>query len=156
MTTRIHSGGPSTGVLATPTAARVTPAPARPFRQIVNASEGAIVGGAEAAVQHLPGGPIVAAAFRPGSAPAVDGPGANLSAEGPTGTAGAATGLTGLTSTTTGDPSVDSVLAQSEDQNMYYLELQQRISDENRQYTALSNVLKARDDTIKNSISNIR
>jgi hypothetical protein len=153
MTTRITNAGPTTGVVATPTAARVTPAPTRPFSQIVNASENAIVGGAEAAVQRLPGGPVFAAAFRPGSTPEVDGTAGTMSAEGSTGTDTSGASL-GATSSTT--PSVDGTLAQAEDQNMYYLELQERISAQDRQYTALSNVLKARDDTIKNSISNIR
>lgn len=152
MTTRISSGGPPTGVVATHTAARVTPAPARPFRQIVHASESAIVGGAEAAVQRLPGGPIVAAAFRSGPSPTLEGTATTMSAEGPTGTAAAGPTLGG----TPGGSGVSGTLTQSEDQNMYYLALQERISAEDRQYTALSNVLKARDDTIKNSISNIR
>ena len=37
-----------------------------------------------------------------------------------------------------------------------YLELQERISAESRAYSALSNVLKARHDTVKNAIGNIR
>jgi len=53
------------------------------------------------------------------------------------------------------DPAGD-VLAQNSDQNLYYLRLQQQISAESREYTALSNVLKARHDTVKNAIGNIR
>lgn len=154
MTTRINPGGPSSGVVGTPTAARVTPAPTRPFRQIVHASESAIVGGAEAAVQRLPGGPIVAAAFRPGASTELAGASGNLTAEGPTGTAAPVGG--GIGAAAGGDPSMDNVLSQSADQNLYYLQLQERISAEDRQYSALSNVLKARHDTIKNAISNIR
>jgi hypothetical protein len=51
---------------------------------------------------------------------------------------------------------VENVLARNADQNLYYLELQERISDENRSYSALSNVLKARHETVKNVIGNIR
>lgn len=40
--------------------------------------------------------------------------------------------------------------------NLYYLELQEQISAENRAYTTLSNVMKARHDTVKNAIGNIR
>lgn len=156
MTTRISTGGPSTGVASTPTASRVTPAPARPFRQIMKAGESAVVGGAEAAVTRLPGGPILAAAFRPtpGAAGGVSpggagGVGTTTSAEGPTGTAGAG-------GATTPGGNVEDVLAQSADQNMYYLQLQEQMQAENRAYTTVSNVLKARHDTVKNAISNIR
>jgi hypothetical protein len=48
------------------------------------------------------------------------------------------------------------VLAQNADQNLYYLQLQERISQESRNFTALSNVLKARHETVKNAITNIR
>lgn len=40
--------------------------------------------------------------------------------------------------------------------NLQYLMLQQQMQDENRQYTAVSNILKTKHDTVKNSISNIR
>ena len=40
--------------------------------------------------------------------------------------------------------------------NLYYLQLQQQIQDENRTYSTLSNVLKARHETVKNAIGNIR
>ncbi len=143
MSTRIQSGGPSTGVVSTPTASRVTPAPARPFRQVVGAGQSAVVNGAEAAVRRLPGGPVLAAAFRsPGGATASN-PGA--SAEGSSGTAGPAGGST-----------IEDALAQNADKNLYYLQLQERISAENRSFTALSNVLKARHDTVKSAINNIR
>lgn len=155
MTTRITTGGPATGVASTATAARVTPAPARPFRQVMNAGASAVVGGAEAAVRHLPGGPVLAAAFRPapGIAPATPGAGGisggGAVAEGPTGTAQAGSaGASGA--------SVEDALAQSADQNLYFLQLQEQMAAENRAYTAVSNVLKARHDTVKNAISNIR
>ena len=65
MTTRIESGGPATGIHSTPTAPRLTPAPERPFKNVMAAGASAVVRGAEAAVEKLPGGPILAAAFRP-------------------------------------------------------------------------------------------
>jgi hypothetical protein len=40
--------------------------------------------------------------------------------------------------------------------NLQYLLLQQQMQSENRQYTALSNVLKTRHDTAKNAINNVR
>ena len=55
-----------------------------------------------------------------------------------------------------GDPSMQQVLSQDADQNLYYLKLQEQISAESRGYSAVSNVLKARHDTMKNAIGNIR
>jgi len=174
MTTRVAVGGPPTSVYPTATAPRVTPEPARPFQQLMNASSTAIVNGAEAAVTHLPGGSILAAAMRPGASgygSASVGPGygpgvgggdatgvsaqANR-AEGPTGTATSALGSGVGSNAGAGDPSIQQVMSQDADQNLYYLKLQEQISAESRGYSAVSNVLKARHDTMKNAIGNIR
>jgi hypothetical protein len=40
--------------------------------------------------------------------------------------------------------------------NCQYLQLQNQMQNENRQYTAVSNIMKTKHDTVKNSISNIR
>jgi len=40
--------------------------------------------------------------------------------------------------------------------SMQYLALQQKMQDENRRFTLLSNIMKTKHDTAKNSISNIR
>ena len=40
--------------------------------------------------------------------------------------------------------------------NMQYLGLQQKMQDESRRFTLLSNIMKTKHDTAKNSISNIR
>ncbi len=165
MTTRVAVGGPPTGVYPTTTAPRVTPEPARPFQQVMNASSAAIVNGAEAAVTHLPGGSILAAAMWPGAsgvAPGVSGanpygPTAAFNRpEGPTGTATSALGGGLSGSVGAGDPSIQQVISQDADQNLYYLKLQEQISAESRGYSAVSNVLKARHDTMKNAIGNIR
>jgi hypothetical protein len=126
------------------------------------ASSAAIVSGAEAAVTHLPGGTILAAAMRPGPSSGSSSLGASSSlnnrAEGPTGTAtsglSTTTGSSGVTGA--GDPSIEQVMSQDADQNMYYLKLQEQMSAESRSYSAISNVLKARHDTMKNAIGNIR
>ncbi|MBX3129129.1 MAG: hypothetical protein KF718_20600 [Polyangiaceae bacterium] len=146
MSTRVSSGGPSPQVAPSNSASRVTPPPARPFKQFMGAGAQAVVDGAESALRRLPGGPVVSAALRPGGggfvAPAGSRP------EGSPGTAGTDGG--------TPRPGVEEVMAQNSDMNLYYLELQERISAESRSYTALSNVLKARHDTVKNAIGNIR
>jgi L-cysteine desulfidase len=40
--------------------------------------------------------------------------------------------------------------------NLQYLQLQNAMQNENRQYTMVSNIMKTKNDTVKNSISNIR
>ena len=40
--------------------------------------------------------------------------------------------------------------------NLQYLQLQNQLQNENRQYSAVSNIVKTKHDTVKNSISNIR
>ena len=167
MTTRVGVGGPSTSVYATATAPRVTPAPARPFQQMMNAGSAAIVSGAEAAVVHLPGGSILAAAMRPGVSGGSFSTPLSTSLNRPEGSAGTASaglstttggvsGVSGGTGIGIGDPSVEQVMSQDADQNLYYLKLQEQMSAESRGYSAISNVLKARHDTMKNAIGNIR
>lgn len=134
-----------------------------------------ILKGAEAVASVLPGGPLVAAAVKapqvmsgpgmPGAARPGLGGGVSLAprvpiggiAEGPipgspaVGPAGSPTGAAA------GEGAgIESVLADSQAFNLYYLQLQEEISAENRQYSAMSNVLKARHDTVKNAIGNIR
>ena len=40
--------------------------------------------------------------------------------------------------------------------NLQYLQLQSQMQSENRSYTAISNIMKTKHDTVKNSISNVR
>jgi hypothetical protein len=130
----------------------------------MTASARAILSGAEQAVTHLPGGPILAAALRPssgdpsvGTAGAAGGgvtaAGAGVGSVTPEGSAGTG-GLGG--GAAAGDNGVEAALRQSADQNLYFIDLQERISAESRSYSAQSNVLKARHDTVKNAIGNIR
>lgn len=151
MTTRIEPNGPRPEIRLAATAARTTAQPARPFQQIISASRSAIVATAEQAATRLPGGPILAAALRPV-------PGSlEMGADPATAPVGATSALSGAASagSATG-PSMEGVLTQNADQNLYYLQLQERISQESRTFTALSNVLKARHETVKNAITNIR
>ena len=159
MTTRITQSGPSTYVAAVPTAARTTSPPARPFQQVISAGAGAIVQSAEQAATHLPGGPILATAMRSplrGAAAnaALSPEGASSALPATQGALGAGTG--GTLGAVGGAPGIEGVVSQGVDQNMYFLELQERISQESRTYSALSNVLKARHETVKNAIGNIR
>jgi hypothetical protein len=174
MDTRIAPGGIRLDVVATDSATRVTPPSGVPFQDILAGGAGALLRGAQAAVSALPGAPIVAAAVRPGSAglpgpapmvgagssalgagapaagtltPGISMPAVQGSAESPVATAAAGTAET---------TALDGALAQSQQFNLYYLQLQEQLSAENRAYSAMSNVLKARHDTVKNAIGNIR
>jgi hypothetical protein len=167
MDTRIDPGGSRNDVIATDSAPRVTPSSGVPFREMVARGAGAILRGAEAAISALPGAPIVAAAVRPvGTASASFGAGAAVglgaprlpvrsgTAENPTlGAAAAAPGGPGGPGE---GSSVEGALAQSQEFNLYYLQLQEQLSAENRAFSAVSNVLKTRHDTVKNAIGNIR
>lgn len=147
MTTRIDSG-PAPSVSTSQTAARTTPAPARPFKAVMHAGASAVVAGAEQTLRQLPGGPLLAAAVR--ATPATP---SAASAEGSAGTADGAGGAGGAGAER---GQIESALDQQAEQNLYYLGLQERISAESRAYSAMSNVLKARHDTVKNAIGNIR
>src|SRR5690349_22537135 len=115
MTTRIDPGGPSPLVAAGPTAPRTTDLPTRPFQAVLRAGASAVVSSAEAAVRALPGGPILAAAFRPagGVAPAGFTPSGAPAAATPEGTPVAGTGG--------GSPEVESMLGENSDKNLYYI-----------------------------------
>jgi len=169
MTTRIGTDGPGTGVSASASAARVTAAPARPFSAALSAGASAILNGAEQAVTRLPGGPILAAALRPAAAGvsiaqagAGGSAGASLAPEGTAGTAGSAASATagaassGVAAGSGDSGGIEAALNQSANQNLYFMEIQERISAESRSYSTISNVLKARHDTVKNAIGNIR
>ncbi len=160
MTTRIGTGGPSTYVSAVPTAARTTAPSGRPFQQFVNASSSAILNSAAQMATRLPGGPVLVAAVRSGTAggnvaPARSPEGASSALPG-AGVGVPGIGAGGALAGGEGSGAIDGVLSQGTDQNLYFLELQERISQESRAYTALSNVLKARHETVKNAIGNIR
>ena len=156
MTTRIESSGPAPLIASTATQGRTTPQPTRPFQQVMGAGASAVVAGAEAAVRRLPGGPILAAAFRPGAGPAPTPP-APVSAEGvPLGAGGAGSPESPASPATASDPSLEGLLDENGDKNLYYIALQERISAENRMYTAYSNVLRVRHETMKNAIGNFR
>ena len=161
-------------VVTVPSAARPTPAPVRvSFGEILAKGAGALVSGAEAAMEMLPGGPLVAAALRGGGSSIGNGPmtpmvssgnmGSMSSAEGPSsalnapsvgggfGTGGTGTGTGGV-----GTGSLDQSLQQSQEMNLYFLQIQQEVNAQNQTFSTLSNVMKAEADTIKNAIGNLR
>ena len=143
------------GVTSVPTIARPTPAPQRvSFNAVLSASGKGLVSTANLAAGFLPGGPMVATAIRSSSGsitgavssnPSAGGPGGNFTAEG--GASAAAAPAQG---------SVESSLQQSQEMNLYYLQIQEAVNAQNRSFTTLSNVLKAEHETVKTAIGNIR
>lgn len=155
---------------------RVTPQPAQTHFKEVLASTA--VQGAEQAMTMLPGGPVMALALR-GAAPIpmqmnTMAGGASMSlgaigqngmrtpqistAEGPS--AGTSSAGGGAVDPTTGLPTSDQAgiqgsLQQSQEMNLYYLQIQEAVNAQNRSFTALSNVIKAEHDTVKTAIGNI-
>jgi hypothetical protein len=135
------------------TRARQTERPAAPFRSVLAGGVSLLMSGAEVAT-HVVGGPILAAAVhdaRAGAAQALAGPGAGSAA------AGAPTSA--LASATPGNPgptNVESMMQQGEMSNWQLLALQQQVQQENQRFTTVSNVMRAKHDTAKAAVSNIR
>jgi len=126
------------------TRARPTPAPAgRRFRDSLDEGAGVLLDGVESAAGVMPGGSLVSAAVRGARAGASGGAGASVGGE----SAQAPDAGSGST--------VEDALRSPANETMRYLELQQQISAENRRYTALSNVMKARHDAAQTAINNI-
>jgi hypothetical protein len=152
-------------VVTAQSAPRPTPAtPSVNFSAVLARGAKTLVAGAEAALNVLPGGPLMAVAIRGaggGTTPMMAGtPGAQTrtgaSPEGPgVPSTGTATGTSGTTGTPT-DGGIESSLQQSQEMNMYYLQIQEQVNAQNRTFSALSNVLKAEHDTVKTAIGNIR
>jgi hypothetical protein len=157
-------------VVSVETTARPTATPVRVnFSEVLAGSARALVQGAQAAASVLPGAPLMAVALRgAGSGPSsvqsvsaspslgVTVPG-STTPEGPGGMSAAATAL-GVGSDASAGGSSDGIassLAQSQQMNLYYLQVQQEVNDQNRTFTALSNCLEVENNTAKSAISNI-
>jgi hypothetical protein len=99
----------------------------------------------------------MALAVRPGSTSSVPtgatGVGASVSStpEGPGAAAGGAVG----TGTGAADGSIESTMAQDQEMNLYYLQIQEQVNAQNRTFTALSNVMEVEHNTAKAAIGNI-
>ncbi len=156
-------------VVGVQSAPRPTPKPIRVnFGEVLARGAQTLVAGAEAAMNVLPGGPLVATALRGGASGFIGGPTQTMSGAGNMG-AGAsapegpmASGLDGGGSAAGGatgtgaDGGIQGSLQQAQEMNLYYLQIQQQVDAQNRTFTTLSNVMKAEHDTVKNAIGNIR
>jgi hypothetical protein len=133
------------------TRARQTERPAAPFRSVLAGGVSLLMTGAEVAT-HVVAGPVLAAAVhdaRVGAANAVGG-------RGIAGPAGAATGAAALAAGNPEMANVEAMMQQGQMSNLQLLALQQQVQQENQQFTTVSNVMRAKHDTAKAAVSNIR
>lgn len=141
------------GAVLTTSAPRPTPVPAKvPFKEIM--SRGLAVT-SQVAMSVIPGAPLMAFALRGGASasmplnnPAVA---PATSAEGPVPTSGV-----GGANSSSPQGGLESSIAQSQEMNLYYLQVQEQVNAQNRSFTTLSNVMKAEHETVKTAIGNIR
>ncbi len=141
------------------TRARQTERPATPFRQALASGVNVLMSGAEVATSVV-AGPVLAAAVNGArhDAVAAVGPGPDPASAGlPPGGGGLPPDA--ALAATTGSPDVASIQAmQRESQafNLQLLTLQEDVQQENRRFSTVSNVLRARHDTAKAAIANVR
>jgi hypothetical protein len=131
------------------TRARQTERPVAPFRSVLAGGISLLMSGAEVAT-HVVGGPILAAAVhdaRAGAAHALAGPGVGAPAA--AAPAAAPTGNPEM-------PNVNALMGQGEMSSWQLLELQRQVQQENQRFTTVSNVMRAKHDTAKAAVSNIR
>lgn len=99
----------------------------------------------------LPAGPALGASASSTSA-------ASSTPEGPSTSGSSSSPLAGVASAASGagNPSVDGALAQSQQMNLYFLQIQEEVNAQDRAYSAYSNVLKSQHDTVMTAVGNIR
>lgn len=156
----------STAVFLPPRPATVEPSVTRPrvtpptpgarFQQVLQDAAGTVVGTAGSALGALPGGPVVSAAVRHAQGGAV--PRGTMSMAGAEDAAspGGSVMATDASGAGAAGGGYESMMGRFADDSMRLIALQEQIQAENRQYTTISNVLKARHETAKNAISNLR
>lgn len=133
-------------------------------RNGVSTGAGAVAGATGVAAPFVPGGAVVSAAVNSAAGAVAGGSGAagdysngtmNLPGTGP------GPGSTGSTPST--GNAMQDMMNQTKDMqemqmsfSMQYLQLQDKMQNENRQYTTISNVMKTKHDTAKSTINNVR
>jgi hypothetical protein len=150
--TSVRSGGSDGRLEIENTRARQTERPATPFRSVLAGGVSMLMRGAEVAT-HVVGGPILAAAVRDarvGTAAAIGGAGVG----GQTGIGGST--VPGGGSAGGGVNTVEAMMSDGQASNMQLLALQQHIQQENQVFTTVSNVMRAKHDTAKAAVSNVR
>jgi hypothetical protein len=132
------------------TRARQTDRPAAPFRDVLAGGVGLLMSGAELAT-HVVAGPVMAAAVhdaRVGTTSAIAGPRGAGGGGGP--------GAAGPTGAPSDLANVQTMMQDGQASNLQMLALQQQIQEESQRFTTVSNVMRAKYDTAKAAVSNIR
>ena len=170
----VGSSSVRTDVVGVETMPRPTATPPRVrFSEVLSGGAQALVSGAQAALRTLPGAPLMAVAVRSGGVnlpPVSSGvgtissqpltPQAGISAALPEGPGGSSTAIGTVsvgTSASSGatDGSLEGSIAQEQQMNLYYLQIQEEVNAQNRTFSALSNVLEVEHNTAKTAIGNI-
>jgi hypothetical protein len=126
-------GYPTSSVAVEQTRSRETPPPSSAFSNILHGGANVLISGAKAASSFV-GGPLLSAAVaKVGADP-----------------------VAGSTAPTTEISSSKSLVQQQISDDLQLLALQQEIQKHDRQFSLISNVMKARHDTAKSAIGNIR
>jgi hypothetical protein len=128
---------------------RQTERPAAPFRSVLSGGASLLLAGAEVAT-HVVGGPILAAAVhdaRVSATAAIAGPAVVPGGAGVAAAAGAGGGEA---------VSMQAMMQEGQASNLQLLALQQQVQQENQTFSTLSNVVRAKHDTAKAAVSNIR
>lgn len=155
-----------------------------PFSEVLAGGARAFVRGATVAARAIPGSPLMAVAVRNGTATTTMPIASNALPQGPGAASGYPVGLgpgvagngaigavigvgagnpTGLGPGVAPSPgasagdggSIESVMAQDQEMNLYYLQIQEEVNAQNRTFSALSNVMEVEHNTAKTAIGNI-
>jgi hypothetical protein len=140
------------------TRARQTERPGAGFRGVLAGGTSLLFAGAEVAT-HVVAGPILAAAVhdaRVGATAAIAGPGGPRAASGAA-AATLASATAGVGTAGAGEATnVQAMMQDGQASNLQLLALQQQVQQENQRFSTLSNVMRAKHDTAKAAVSNIR
>ncbi len=175
----MDSSIPPTGPVARPDVVTVetTPRPTArtvgaPFSEVLAGGARAFVRGATVAARAIPGSPLMAVAVRSGPVTTTlpvatagtalpEGPGAvvGVGAGNPAAIGGVIGAGVGVGTNPAAGPAdgggIESVMAQDQEMNLYYLQIQEEVNAQNRTFSALSNVMEVEHNTAKTAIGNI-
>jgi hypothetical protein len=135
------------------TRARQTERPTAPFRSVLAGGVSLLMTGAEVAT-HVVGGPVLAAAVhdaRVGATNAVAG-----TAVGGPAAVGPPPAALAAAAGNSGTSNMEAMMQQGHASNLQLLALQQQVQQESQRFTTVSNVMRAKHDTAKAAVSNIR
>jgi len=151
------SGGTDSRLEIAATRERQTERPPAPFRSVLAGGVSVLMTGAEIAT-HVVGGPVLAAAVHDARVGATN----TIAGAGPASAAGAlpaGSGIAPAAAAIGGTPEtigLEAMMQQGQASNLQLLALQQQVQQENQRFTTVSNVMRAKHDTAKAAVSNIR